>query len=219
MAFENFKAKQAELQEKITNLRVMKRKAEEKAERADAEIEAMMGKEFDRAALLKQHKTREEAEKEVRALDEMIRRIEAENARILAPHLPELDEEYAKLAAEYREKMDDQIAKIYEAKLRYMAEIARFGELSREAHALHNEWLHLRAQAGRTEKKFAVFPRFEVTNEAVRGVMGPGLSDQEVRLLLDGQKPAPLRLWEKSGEVVRDRNEALQKLRGMEDAK
>jgi len=219
MAFESFKAKQAGLNERIANLHVMKRKAEEKAQKADAEIESMMGKEFDRTALLKQHKAREEAEKEVSALDAMIRRIEAENARILAPHLPELDEEYAKLAAEYREKMNDQIVKIYEAKLRYMAEIARFGELSKEAHAFHNEWLHLRAQAGRTEKKFAVFPRFEVTNEAVSGVMGPGLSDQEVRLLLDGQKPAPLRLWEKSGEVVRDRNEALQKLRGMEDAK
>lgn len=216
MAFENFKARQLELEERIANLQEMKRKAEEKAAKANAEIESMMGQQFDQKVLLKAHKTREDAEREAQTLDEMIKRIQAENARILAPHLPELDEEYAKLAKEYTEKMNDQISKIYDAKLRYMAEIARFGELSKEAHALHNEWIELRKTAGRTERKFAAFPKFTVTNEAVDGLMGPGLSDQEVRLLLDGQKPAPLRLWEQTGEVIRDRNEAAQKLRGLE---
>jgi len=34
----------------------------------------------------------------------MIKRIQAENASILAPHLPELDEEYESLAREYTAK-------------------------------------------------------------------------------------------------------------------
>lgn len=213
MAFENFKAKQAELQEKITNLRVMKRKAEEKAERADAEIEAMMGKEFDRTALLKQHKTREEAEKEARTLDEMIRRIEAEKADLLAPYVAELDEEYHRLAEDYREKMKEQIKRIYETKLQYMAELARYGELSREAGNLHSEWVHLRSQAGRNERVFANFPGIRFTDESMDGVMGPGITVQEVNQLISGIQHPVLLLWQKTGEIVLDRNHALDKLK------
>jgi len=44
------------LEERIANLREMKRKAEEKAAKANAEIESMMGQQFDQKVLLKAHK-------------------------------------------------------------------------------------------------------------------------------------------------------------------
>ncbi|WP_404470640.1 hypothetical protein [Sutcliffiella horikoshii] len=219
---EAFKVRVANLETKIASLKGEKLDCEEQINQLEAEIgqalldNALDGTAWDENRIKNLKEQKAGLQDKINLLEERISVFENNRKEALLPYVGELEVGYRRemeqLRAQFTELDKDTSKKVAE----YFLHLASMNKVLKQAQDLHSDFLQQSGMATDKHKDSKMsFPRVELFNDYTGVGKGIGRKEQE-QALAYGYIPHFVKLYEMSGEIVLNKNEAAARIRELE---